>query len=111
MCLLTRPEAARFYAVHQEQPFFSRLLDFMTSGRIVAMELLAEGCVCLSHLQGIGAGHLKALHFLALGLACQGSACVLGNGEGGGVFFQEHAQKEKLSEKTFASEEHVMTGN
>lgn len=45
MCLLTREEAFRFYSVHQQQPFFPRLLDFMTNGRVVAMELLAEGTV------------------------------------------------------------------
>ena len=43
MCLLTRDEAEQFYACHQQQPFFVQLIDFMTSGRIVAMELLSEG--------------------------------------------------------------------
>jgi len=47
MCLLTQVEAARFYAVHQQQAFFPRLLEFMTSGRVVAMELLAEGALCM----------------------------------------------------------------
>ena len=47
MCLLTQEEATGFYAVHRQQPFFPGLLDFMTSGRIVAIELLAEGLAFL----------------------------------------------------------------
>lgn len=43
MCLLSREEAERFYSVHRKQPFFMRLIDFMTSGRIVAIELLSQG--------------------------------------------------------------------
>ena len=43
MCLLTRDEAEQFYACHRQQPFFVQLIDFITSGRIVAMELLLEG--------------------------------------------------------------------
>ena len=56
MCLLTREEAAGFYAVHSQQPFFPSLLDFMTSGRIVAIELLSEGLACLLHTSTKKAG-------------------------------------------------------
>ena len=43
MCKLSQSEAAAFYEMHQGKEFFARLLDFMTSGRVVAMELLAAG--------------------------------------------------------------------
>lgn len=40
---LTKEEAGGFYAVHKERPFFGELTDFMSSGKIVAMVLEAEG--------------------------------------------------------------------
>ncbi len=43
MCKLTRVEAEAFYRIHQDQPFFGKLIEFMTSDRAVAMELLAPG--------------------------------------------------------------------
>lgn len=39
MLTLTREQAAAFYAVHRERPFFNDLLDFMTSGAVVALAL------------------------------------------------------------------------
>lgn len=42
---LTREEAGGFYAVHRERPFFSELTDFMSSGKIFAMVLEAEGAI------------------------------------------------------------------
>lgn len=45
MCYLSRLEAEHFYSVHRHQPFFNRLTEFMSSGRIVAVELLAKGRV------------------------------------------------------------------
>lgn len=39
MLTLTRSDAERFYAIHRERPFFDELIEFMTSGRIVVMEL------------------------------------------------------------------------
>lgn len=36
---LTRPQAAAFYAVHRERPFFADLVQFMTSGPCLAMAL------------------------------------------------------------------------
>ncbi len=42
---LTKDEAGEFYAVHKERPFFGELTDFMSSGKIVAMVLEAEGAI------------------------------------------------------------------
>ncbi|HXN52194.1 MAG TPA: nucleoside-diphosphate kinase [Candidatus Acidoferrum sp.] len=42
---LTKDEAAGFYAVHRERPFFGELTDFMSSGKIFAMVLEAEGAI------------------------------------------------------------------
>ena len=36
---LTRPEAAAFYAVHEGRPFYSELVEFMTSGPCLPMVL------------------------------------------------------------------------
>ena len=36
---LTPDEAHTFYAEHAGKPFFSKLIDFMTSGEIVALQL------------------------------------------------------------------------
>ncbi|GIL72238.1 hypothetical protein Vretimale_290 [Volvox reticuliferus] len=38
---LAKEEAEAFYAVHRGKPFYDRLTDFMSSGRICAMELVA----------------------------------------------------------------------
>jgi nucleoside-diphosphate kinase len=40
---LTKEEAGGFYAVHNARPFFGELTDFMSSGKIIAMVLEAEG--------------------------------------------------------------------
>jgi nucleoside-diphosphate kinase len=42
---LTQPEAAGFYAVHRERPFFRSLTEFMSSGPIVAMVLEAPDAI------------------------------------------------------------------
>jgi nucleoside-diphosphate kinase len=42
---LTKEEAAGFYAVHRARPFFGELTDFMSSGKIFAMVLEAEGAI------------------------------------------------------------------
>jgi nucleoside-diphosphate kinase len=42
---LTKEEAGGFYAVHKERPFFGELTDFMSSGKIVALILEAEGAI------------------------------------------------------------------
>jgi nucleoside-diphosphate kinase len=42
---LSRTEAEGFYAVHRERPFFKDLVEFMSSGKSVAMVLEAEGAI------------------------------------------------------------------
>ena len=42
---LTKDEAQRFYAVHEDKPFFKSLVEFMTSGPIVVMVLGGHGSI------------------------------------------------------------------
>ena len=42
---LTRPQAAGFYAVHRERPFFASLTDFMSSGPALVMVLEAPDAI------------------------------------------------------------------
>ena len=42
---LTKEEAGGFYAVHRERPFFGELTEFMSSGKIFALVLEAEGAI------------------------------------------------------------------
>src|SRR5438477_8350953 len=42
---LTKEEASGFYAVHRDRPFFGELTDFMSSGKIFAMVLEADGAI------------------------------------------------------------------
>ena len=42
---LSRSGAEAFYAVHRGKPFFTSLVDFMTSGRVLALVLQREGAV------------------------------------------------------------------
>jgi len=43
--MVTRELAERHYAEHSERPFFGELVEFITSGPIVAMVLEGEGAV------------------------------------------------------------------
>ena len=45
MLRLDRQSAQRFYHVHRERPFFGSLIEFMTSGPIVAMVLEGEDAI------------------------------------------------------------------
>jgi nucleoside-diphosphate kinase len=45
MLRLSTEEAAGFYHVHRERPFFASLMSFMTSGPVVVMVLEGEGAV------------------------------------------------------------------
>jgi len=45
MKTLSQAEAEGFYAEHRARPFFSSLVNFMTSGRVLLMILEAEGAV------------------------------------------------------------------
>lgn len=42
---LSRNDAKRFYAVHQGKPFYEKLVEYMSSGPIVAIVLEAENAV------------------------------------------------------------------
>jgi nucleoside-diphosphate kinase len=42
---LTKEEAGGFYAVHKERSFFPELTDFMSSGKIFALVLEADGAI------------------------------------------------------------------
>lgn len=42
---LSVAQAAAFYAVHEERPFFESLVDFMTSGPVIPLVLEAENAV------------------------------------------------------------------
>ena len=45
MTQLSRKDAEQFYAVHRERPFFGELVDYMTSGPIVAAILEKDNAV------------------------------------------------------------------
>jgi len=42
---LTKEDAARFYEVHKERPFFNDLCEYMSSGPVVVMVLEGENAV------------------------------------------------------------------
>lgn len=45
MTQLSRKDAEAFYAIHRERPFFGELVDYMTSGPIVAAILEKDNAV------------------------------------------------------------------
>lgn len=45
MLHLTKTQAQEFYAVHKERPFYHDLVEYMTSGPVVAACLEAEGAI------------------------------------------------------------------
>ena len=45
MVRLDQETAGKFYAVHQDKPFFGRLCDYMCSGPIIVIELEKENAV------------------------------------------------------------------
>ena len=45
MVYLSRQQAEDFYAVHQGKPFYTELVEFMTSGRVVPLLLEKENAV------------------------------------------------------------------
>ena len=45
MLWLTRGEAQRFYEVHKERPFYPNLVDFMSSGPVVAIALEGKDAI------------------------------------------------------------------
>lgn len=42
---LSREQAQAFYAVHKDRPFFTGLVDFMTSGPVIAVALEGEDAI------------------------------------------------------------------
>ena len=48
MTRLSRDEAEGFYAVHRARPFFSGLVDFMSSGPVMIQVLEGENAVALN---------------------------------------------------------------
>jgi nucleoside-diphosphate kinase len=42
---ITREQAEKFYAVHEERPFFRDLVEFMTSGPVVVQVLEGEDAI------------------------------------------------------------------
>jgi len=45
LCCVTRELAEKHYAEHAEKPFFSGLVEFITSGPIIAMVLEGDGVI------------------------------------------------------------------
>lgn len=45
MLSLTRDQAAAFYHIHRDRPFFADLLQFMTSGPVVVLALEGQNAV------------------------------------------------------------------
>ena len=45
MLHLTREQAADFYAVHKERPFYQELIEFMTSGPVLVQVLEGDNAV------------------------------------------------------------------
>ena len=45
MLRLSRARAEQFYAVHKERPFYSSLVEFMTSGAVMVQVLEGEGAI------------------------------------------------------------------
>lgn len=51
---LSRAQAEQFYAVHRERPFFTALVEFMTSGPVIVQVLEGENAVA-KHREIMGA--------------------------------------------------------
>jgi nucleoside-diphosphate kinase len=50
MMQLDRPTAEKLYSVHEEKPFYEKLIDFMLSGPIVALVVEGENAIQLTRL-------------------------------------------------------------
>lgn len=48
MVRLTKEQAAQFYAVHKDRPFFPQLIQCMTSGPVVVMVLKGNNAILLN---------------------------------------------------------------
>ena len=45
MLRISRKQAGDFYSIHQDKPFYSNLIEFMTSGPIVVQVLEGENAI------------------------------------------------------------------
>jgi nucleoside-diphosphate kinase len=71
---MTREQAETFYAVHKARPFFTELVEFMTSGPVVVQVLEAEGAIA-KYREVMGAtdpakaaeGTIRKLHARSIG--------------------------------------------
>jgi nucleoside-diphosphate kinase len=71
---MRRDEAETFYAVHRARPFFSELVQFMTSGPVVVQVLEGEGAI-ERYRELMGAtdpakaegGTIRRIHALSIG--------------------------------------------
>lgn len=45
MLRLKKKDAEQFYLIHKDKPFYAELVEYMTSGKVVAMVLEKENCV------------------------------------------------------------------
>ena len=45
MVRLQVPEAQQFYLIHKDRPFYQELVEYMTSGKVVAMVLEKDNCI------------------------------------------------------------------
>jgi len=50
MTHLSRADAEEFYAVHRERPFFSALVEFMTSGPVMIQVLEGQDAIALNRV-------------------------------------------------------------
>ena len=58
MVHLTKEKAEGFYAIHKEKPFFSKLVEFMTSGPVIVQVLEGENAI-LKNREIMGATNPK----------------------------------------------------
>ncbi len=54
MLWMSREQAERFYSVHRDKPFFKDLVDFVTSGPVVAMIIEGDEAISVARIM-IGA--------------------------------------------------------
>ena len=53
MLRLSREQAARFYAVHQNKAFFDELIENITAGPVIVQVLAGENAIELRRLYGV----------------------------------------------------------
>ncbi|EJF81640.1 Nucleoside diphosphate kinase [Candidatus Bartonella washoeensis] len=71
---MSKREAEKFYAVHQERPFFSELVEFMSSGPTIVQVLEGENAIAKNR-EVMGAtnpteaeeGTIRKIHALSIG--------------------------------------------